>query len=109
MKTFKIALFASLFLSAAIAQAKTIEMEVNGLVCAFCAQGISKKMKTNASTQDVFVSLENRLVAVELKKDQDIKDAELKRLIKDAGYTLVSVKRTDNSVTALREKMAPKK
>lgn len=109
MKIRHLLIAATLTLASLSAQAKTIEMEVNGLVCAFCAQGISKKMKGNAATQDVFVSLENKLVAVELKKDQDISDDELKKLITEAGYTLVGVKRTETPVADLRQKFSSKK
>ena len=59
----------------ALAAAKTIEMDVNGLVCAFCAQGIEKTMKALPATEAVFVSLEHRIVAVELKDGSDIDDA----------------------------------
>jgi copper chaperone CopZ len=54
----------ALVLIAATAQAGTIEMTVNGLVCAFCAQGIEKTLRKNAATDDVVVSLEHRLVAI---------------------------------------------
>ena len=50
--------------AAASAGAATIEMSVNGLVCAFCAQGIEKKLRKLPATADVVVSLERRLVAV---------------------------------------------
>ena len=41
------------------AGAATIELQVNGLVCAFCAQGISKTLKRFPATRDVYVSLED--------------------------------------------------
>lgn len=85
-----------------LATAKTIEMDVNGLVCAFCAQGIEKSLKTFPATQSVYVSLEHRIVAVELKPGLDIADAQLRRAIKDAGYTLVAIRRTDTPVDAIR-------
>ena len=65
-------------------------MDVNGLVCAFCAQGIEKTMKKFPATAGVFVSLEHRIVAVELKAGQDITDPALTKAITDAGYKLVS-------------------
>lgn len=41
-------------------------MDVNGLVCGYCAQGIEKTLKGLSATEAVFVSLEHRLVAVVL-------------------------------------------
>ena len=42
---------AAALLAAGVAQAKTIKMEVHGLVCAFCAQGIEKKLRSMAPTR----------------------------------------------------------
>lgn len=92
-----------------LASAKTIEMNVNGLVCAFCAQGISKTMKSFPATDGVFVSLEHRMVAVHLKDGQDIADAQLRKAITDAGYKLVAVQRTDSSLAEIKERVAKQK
>lgn len=89
-----------------LATAKTIEMDVNGLVCAFCAQGIEKTLKTFPATRSVYVSLEHRIVAVELKEGLDIEDAQLKRAIKDAGYALVAIRRTDTPLDAIRQRVS---
>ena len=64
MKAITTLLFAALLAAANAASAKSIEMDVNGLVCAFCAQGISKTMKAFPAADGVYVSLEHRLVAV---------------------------------------------
>ena len=74
MTSQRIALLLLAFLAATGARAATIELTVNGLVCGFCAQGIEKTLRRNAATDDVFVSLENRLVAVATKPDTDIAD-----------------------------------
>lgn len=97
----RIAITTLLFTSAA-AQAKTIEITVDGLVCAFCAQGIEKKMKAQAATDKVFVSLEKKIVAVSLKDGQDIADDKLKTEITDAGYVVKAIKRSDESLDAIR-------
>jgi copper chaperone CopZ len=85
--------------------AATIEMTVNGLVCAFCAQGIEKKLKKFPATAEVVVNLEHRLVAVSLKEGQDITDADLRKALTDAGYTVKSIKRTDTPIADVREKL----
>jgi copper chaperone CopZ len=89
----------------ATSTAGTIEMTVNGLVCAFCAQGIEKKLKKFAATAEVVVNLEHRLVAVSLKDGQDIPDADLRKALTDAGYTVKSIERTDTPIAEVREKM----
>jgi len=100
-------LFALLAVSGA--HAATIEMTVNGLVCGFCAQGIEKTLRRNAATDDVFVSLENRLVAVATKPDADIPDDVLRKALQDAGYDVKAIARTDRSLASLREQMKARK
>jgi copper chaperone CopZ len=90
---------------ASSATAATIEMNVNGLVCAFCAQGIEKKLRKLPATADVVVSLEQRLVAVALKDGQDISDAELRKALTDAGYKVMGIERTDEPLDAIRARV----
>ena len=109
MKLLKILMFAALAAASSLASARTVEMEVNGLVCAFCAQGISKTMKAFPAADGVYVSLEHRLVAVHLKDGQDIPDAALRKAITDAGYKLVAVRRTDESLEQVKARAAKRK
>ena len=94
------------FSSASIAV--TIEMQVNGLVCGFCAQGIEKTLRKNAATADVLVSLEDRLVAIVTKDGTDISNDELTKALTDAGYTVKAITRTDNSLAVLRARATEK-
>lgn len=105
MKMFQITLAVTLFAWAAGSTAATIEMTVNGLVCAFCAQGIEKKLKKFPAAAEVLVSLEQRLVAVALKEGQDISDADLRKALTDAGYTVKAIARTDTPIADVRERI----
>src|SRR6201987_6018937 len=98
-------LISLLSLASASAHAATIEMNVNGLVCAFCAQGIEKQLRKFPATADVVVSLEQKLVAIALKDGQDIPDAELRRALTNAGYTVKSINRTETPIAELRERL----
>ena len=98
----------ALLIGAGMAEAKTIRMEVNGMVCSFCAQGIEKKLRSMKPTRDVLVSLEDRLVAVALKDGQDIPDATLSATLKDAGYDVASIARTDEPIEAIRKSVKKK-
>ncbi len=103
---YKSAIWTSLLLLAAVAaNAGTIEMKVNGLVCAFCAQGIEKTFRRNPAVADVVVSLEDKLVAVQTKDGADISDQELLATLTDAGYDTKSIERTDTPVAAIRESL----
>lgn len=102
MKRFQLLLVVTLLAVAANSTAATIEMTVNGLVCAFCAQGIEKKLKKFPATAEVVVSLEHRLVAVSLKDGQDISDADLRKALTDAGYTVKAISRSETSIADVR-------
>jgi copper chaperone CopZ len=105
MKRFQFLLAAALLAVAANSTAATIEMTVNGLVCAFCAQGIEKKLKRFPATAEVVVNLEHRLVAVALKDGQDIADADLRKALTDAGYSVKSISRSETPIADVRERL----
>lgn len=102
MKIIKTLTVAALLALSSVVSAETIEVEVNGLVCAFCAQGIEKTLRAFPATDDVFVSLEHRLVAVALKPGQTLDEAALKKAITEAGYTAVAVTYSDTPLADLK-------
>jgi copper chaperone CopZ len=85
------------------AEPRTVRIGVDGMVCAFCAQGIEKKLKARSEVDRIFVSLENRIVAVGFKDGRTMSDADLDRLIVDSGYKVTGIARVDDSVDAIRE------
>jgi copper chaperone CopZ len=101
MKTI-LCLTAALLFNSLAAQADTIEMKVHGMVCGFCAQGIEKALRKNPATADVVVNLENKLVAVSTQGDQDITDAELRKMITSAGYDVKSISRSERTMAEIR-------
>ena len=109
MNHFRVLLVAILALVPLAVRAATIEMHVNGLVCAFCAQGIEKKLRKLPATADVIVSLQQRLVAVALKDGQDIPDDELRKTLTNAGYSVVTIQRTETSLDVIRNRVGQAK
>jgi copper chaperone CopZ len=93
----------------AFAGQQTIKVDVDGLVCAFCAQGVEKKMKAQAATDKVFVSLDKKVTLVALKEGQDIPDETIKSEITNAGYVVKGITRTGESFDALRAKIKASK
>ncbi|HVK60439.1 MAG TPA: heavy-metal-associated domain-containing protein [Bdellovibrionales bacterium] len=76
-----------------MAQAKPITVQVKGMVCAFCAQGIEKKFKALSEIASVNVSLETKLVKLDTKEGKDVPDDQIKKIITEAGYEVVKVER----------------
>lgn len=106
MKLMNTIVFSLMLGFSSLVSAKTIEMDVNGLVCAFCAQGIQKTLKAFPAAEAVYVSLENRIVAVQLKDGSDIDDATLRKAMTDSGYTVVAIRRTDIPLDDIRKRAA---
>lgn len=92
----------SFFSGAAHATVQSIKAEVNGMVCAFCAQGIEKKMRSFSQTREVYVDLKNKVVAVELKEGQQLSLDSVRDAIKDAGYDVPKIETVPLSVRDIR-------
>lgn len=99
-KLFVIAVLA-IFTNTAFA-ATSIHAEVKGMVCAFCAKGISKKLREQDSTQDVWVDLKSRMVVVELKDQKTMSLDSFTKLIKESGYDVTSVEYINRSLNEIK-------
>ncbi len=99
-KLFVIAVLA-IFTNTAFA-ATSIHAEVKGMVCAFCAKGINKKLREVEATQDVWVDLKNRMVVVELKDQKTMSLEAFTKLIKDAGYDVASAEYINKSLVEIK-------
>jgi cation transport ATPase len=102
-----IMLAAAVFSNAAFA-VQTIQAHVNGMVCAFCAQGIEKKMRKLPQTHDVYVNLKQKLVAVELKNGQTLSQDTVKKIIKDAGYDVTTMEMSEHPVAHIKAELESK-
>lgn len=80
----------------------TTKLTVNGMVCAFCAQGIEKKLAAMPQTRAVYVNLGDKIVAVEAKEGQTLDVDKVRAEVKDAGYEVVKVETVGESVEQLR-------
>ena len=90
--------------------ADVAKVTVNGMVCAFCAQGIEKTISKMPQTKAVYVNLDKRIVAVEPKDGQKLDMAKIKAGIVDAGYDVVKTETVANTtVAAVKAEITGKK
>jgi copper chaperone CopZ len=92
------------FFSTAFAT-ESIKASVNGMVCAFCAQGIEKRLSKMPATQAVFVDLKKKIVAVEAKAGQTLDGQAIRHEIKEAGYDVTRLETVPHSVAEIRAQM----
>ena len=66
-------------------------LNVTGMVCAFCVQGIEIHLKKLSSVKEVNVDLEQGKVLLSVKPSNSPSSAELCEAIKRAGYTVTTI------------------
>jgi len=82
-----------MFLSFAL-WAEEIHVQVKGVVCSFCAQGIGETVKKRAEVERVSVDIETGAVTIVTKEGQTLDDATIEKCITDAGYEVDSIERS---------------
>ena len=85
--------------------AESVKVTVNGMVCAFCAQGIEKRLSKLPATKAVFVDLKKKVVAVEAKEGQTLDGKTITAEITDAGYDVVKLETVQQSVAEIKAAM----
>lgn len=78
--------FLMLMILPVLAFAKTVKVEVPGMVCQMCVQGMKKNFSevVKDANKDVMVDLDSKIVTLNLSKE--ITDDEIKERVKNAGY-----------------------
>lgn len=91
-----------------LSHAETTKVTVNGMVCAFCAQGIEAALKALPETKFVYVDLKQKIVAIEPKAGKTLLQATLKKEIEDAGYDTVKFEQTKQTVAQIKADLIAK-
>jgi mercuric ion binding protein len=89
--------------------ATSVKVTVNGMVCAFCAQGIEKRISKMGATKDVFVDLKKKTVAIEAKEGQTLDFKAISAEIVDAGYDVVKIEPVLQSVAEIKAELKGRK
>ena len=70
-----------------------ININVNGMVCDFCAQSIEKVFMKRIEVKGKNVDLEDQKVVIYLEKEADIEDNTISTIFEDAGYSVETINR----------------
>ena len=82
--------------------AVTQKIEVNGMVCAFCAQGIEKSLSKIETTKDVYVNLDEGFVILESTND-GVSEDKIKNIIVDSGYDVTKISLVNETADSIRK------
>lgn len=73
-----------------------VKMEVKGLSCPFCAYGLEKNLKAIPSIEKISINIEEAFVEMTIKKDRTVSEGEIKKKVKEAGFTAGDIKVISN-------------
>ncbi len=73
-------------LQAAPDRVMTVKASVDGMVCAFCAQGLIAHFRKHDAVSDIHLDLTRKLVILEERKGASISDKEIRDAVKRAGF-----------------------
>ena len=68
-------------------------VKVNGLVCDFCVQALTKTFKKRAEVRDFQVDLDAKELRVGFAPGRSLDDATIRKLVTNAGYNVVGISR----------------
>ncbi len=95
MKRFlSIPLLAIVLSTAAFAGGNQYALAVDGLACPFCAYGIEKRLTAIEGVESVETDVKSGQVIVTLVEGKTLSEEAARQAIKDAGFTLRSLKQT---------------
>ena len=70
--------------------ARTLEIEVFGMTCAFCVDSLQRTFNKNENVKKVDVSLEQKKVRLETKGDLPSVES-IRQMIFDSGFTPIKI------------------
>jgi len=87
-----------LFLTFAVLLAFTLPahaqtyVDVNGLVCDFCAQSLKKVFSKEEAVEDIDVNLDTKVVTINFKDGLSLDDEMITKLVTDSGYNVEAIR-----------------
>jgi len=79
-------------------------IEVKGLACPFCVQGLEKHLKKLDAVAGVRTSLKKGEAVLDLRSGRTVDEKELRQAVKKAGFTAGRIRFEEGPATATAEK-----
>ena len=73
--------------------AKSVDVEVHGMVCEFCTSTIQKNLYKNDAVENVKIDFDTKNVTVDFKKGQNLTDQEITDIIVNNGFNVNKINR----------------
>jgi copper chaperone CopZ len=82
-------------LMSSLVNAEEVKVEVKGMVCSMCAQGIQKKFKDVTAIEALDVDLDKKIVTLKIRDGESVPDSVIKKYITEAGYNVGRIERKE--------------
>jgi copper chaperone CopZ len=69
-------------------------VKVNGLVCDFCVQALTRTFKREAAVDGFDMDLDSKEIRMTFKPGMTMDDAAIRKVVTNAGYSVVGISRT---------------
>ena len=79
--------------TAAPARSGMVTVKVNGLVCDFCVQALTRTFRKEKAVDGFHVDLSKKEIHMTFKAGQTLSDARIRTLVTNAGYNVVGIAR----------------
>jgi copper chaperone CopZ len=81
--------------SSIVAAQGDVYVQVNGLVCDFCARALEKVFGREEAVESIHVDLDSKIIAVTFNEGQGLDNDRIRTLITDAGYNVEDIRRAE--------------
>lgn len=93
MKHFTLSIVFLMLLSMPVhAAANKVYVDINGLVCDFCARALEKVFSRQAAVSGIGVDLDTKVITIGLKAGMTLENSIISELVNDAGYSIVNIR-----------------
>ena len=77
------------------AKKNSVNVEVNGMVCDFCARALEKVFSKKQEVAAIDVDLENGKISINFNDGADLEDSTIQKLVTNSGYDVVQINRCE--------------
>lgn len=77
------------------ASAGAARVDVNGLVCDFCARALEKVFGKQEAVDSIHVDLDTKIITIHFHDGQNLDDETITKLITDSGYNVEGISRDE--------------
>ncbi len=78
-----------------VAQAEVVEVDIHGMTCGFCVEGLQRELSVLPNVSAVDVSMKSKKVRI-VSDGAELNLEEVKKAIIDAGFTPLEIRHVDS-------------